>query len=175
MALYRRSQKGAAYLTKPPEISSKSNTGKYLIVKKYLSCESNSSGITLTFEEKFRGDYMDPLDMHMYVSQLIRRSNIFKQLDHYILIPEFDKNSHLHYHGILFGYKVHIIKVCQWWRKKFGWVKPEYRLRFPYCISNKVCSKSCQVAKQAKLCWLHYMYKDIMITGLTSITSINGT
>jgi len=85
------------------------------------------SGFTLTFKRKFHTD--DPLWLHRHIEGLIIKSKIWNTKS-YMLFPEFTKKGALHYHGIMWNeYNVEVVRSINWWRRKFGFVKPELEIR----------------------------------------------
>ncbi len=106
-----------------------------LLIKKH----SQISGFTLTFKAKFHDD--DDKWLHSYVEGKILESKVWKDKK-YMLFPEFTRNGVLHYHGLFFDcYQMEVMKCLKWWRRKFGFAKPELELRNvlkwkDYCIKD---------------------------------------
>lgn len=108
-------------------------------------------GVTLTLKKKYHND--DDKWMHRYIENKILKSQAWKDKK-YILVPEYTKNGVLHYHGVIWdSYQIEVMKVAKWWRRHFGFVKPELK------INNY---KN----------WMNYMIKDYGKTGLWTIYKI---
>lgn len=119
---------------------------KLLLFNKSSQCY----GVTLTFKTKFHSD--DPRWLHVYVINLLNRSYLW-QHKKYILYPEFTKKGILHYHGCIKDiYQCEFIKLCLWWSRTFGYVKPELTI-------NNFHN------------WSTYITKDLGKTGLWTINS----
>jgi len=113
---------------------------------------SQMSGFTLTFKPKYHNE--DDILLHRNVQYKLLRSNIWKKIS-YILIPEFtSKKGQLHYHGIIWNnYDTSVMKAIKWWRRIYGYAKPELRIR-------------------SRDNWIRYICKDFGKTGLWAITNI---
>lgn len=112
---------------------------------------SEVCGVTLTFSRKFKLD--DHTWLHRFVQKELLSSKLWKGIK-YILIPEFTPNGDLHYHGIIWDeYQCVVMRLLQWWRRKFGYVKPELKLKHP-------------------MLWLNYIIKDYGKTGLWTLYRI---
>ncbi len=124
-------------------------------INKYLNTIINSSsdisGFTLTFNKKYHNDDDRWLNRHVHDS--IIKSKIWKDKK-YIIIPEYTKKGNLHYHGIMWDeYHSEVMKCIKWWRRKFGFVKPELVL-------------------SSKFNWIQYITKNYGKTGLWTIHNI---
>ncbi len=105
-------------------------------------------GITLTFKLKF-SDYCDEV-LHREIKERIDKSTLFKQTK-YVLFPEYTQKGTLHYHGIIYDcYQVEYMKCVKWWRRNYGFVKPELKIKYP---------------KK----WIQYITKDLGKTGLYTL------
>lgn len=118
-----------------------------------VSIEKNYTqinGLTLTFQNKWLES--DDKDLHRYINNKINNSTVWKKVN-YLMFPEFDKNLRLHYHCIIYGsYDLHLARVTRWWRRTYGFAKPEKNL---YNYKN----------------WATYISKDYRKTGLWTIHS----
>lgn len=71
-----------------------------------------------------------------------------------ILVPEFGtRNGRLHYHGIISDYKKNVINFKNWWKRKRGLIRMEWRF-------TNINS------------WKEYIVKDYKVTGLKYIKHI---
>ncbi len=114
-------------------------------------CEASTqcSGFTFTLKKKFHDE--DPIYIHRLVIDKINRSTIWKD-KRYILIGEFTKKGIIHYHGIMLDeYQREVIRCTNWWRRNFGFAKPELKIN-------------------SRKSWITYMYKDYGKSGLWTIT-----
>lgn len=94
----------------------------------------------------------DPEVLHKHVIKNIQNSHLWKKTK-YILFPEFtNNNSQLHYHGIIYGgiYQMDVVKICQKWKREFGYFKLEKKI-------NNLDA------------WKKYIHKDYGKTGLNII------
>jgi len=115
---------------------------------------SQKVGVTLTFKKDFIT--LDPISLHRYVELKLIRSSIWNKLN-YILYPEYTKAGNLHYHGLIYNcYDTEAIRAVKWWRRTFGYVKPELEIRH----YDK---------------WSEYITKDIGKVGLWALVSDNTT
>lgn len=114
-----------------------------------ISENTQMYGCTFTFKRSFHND--DPVYLHRMTEKEINKSRIWKDKK-YILFAEFSpKGGILHYHGIIYGcYQTEFLRLCNWWRRKFGFVKPELEIRHP----DK---------------WRDYITKDYGKTGLWTL------
>lgn len=122
-------------------------------------------GITLTFKSKFTMD--DPKKLHRMIANKLLKSRVW-QGHKYILFPEFTSSGSLHYHGIIWDtYEVDLVRMAQWWRRTFGYVKLEKDIKYYYCgtPATQECSQKNKKNKKIK-CWLHYITKDVGKVGL---------
>lgn len=122
-------EKGVEILDQPQR--KKSDNVIHLYIKRLLNDNlsiSQVSGMTLTFQKKFHSD--DPRYLHKYVIKTLNQSRIWKRKE-YILFPEFSaKHGILHYHGCVMNeYEVEVCKMLLMWRRKFGFAKPEMKIR----------------------------------------------
>ncbi len=108
-------------------------------------------GFTLTLKRSFHHD--DDKWMHRYVQHKIDNSRVWRNIK-YIIIPEFTKKGVLHYHGVIWdSYEVEVLRCLKWWRRTFGFVKPELKL-------NNYIN------------WMNYIIKDYGRTGLWTLYNI---
>ncbi len=130
------------------------NPAKEVILKKTKEIEkfSDKCGATLTLKKKYHND--DPLYMHRLVEAKLTKSTLWNKRK-YILFPEFgSKNGVLHYHGIFWDmYQIEFVKLINWWRRTFGFVKMELEIRHYDC-------------------WIKYITKEHGKTGLWTIYQI---
>lgn len=115
--------------------------------------ETNSQfyGFTFTFKKKFHVE--DPKTLHKILQQILLSSTTFgsRAPAKYYMFPEFSPTGNLHYHGVIYDcYQVQFIKMCKWWRRKYGFVKVEIEIKHP---------------KK----WVNYITKDYCKTGLWTI------
>lgn len=123
------------------------HTRDYILnnLKLNISKYTDKIGITCTLKKKFHLE--DATWMHRHIERSIIRSRLWRKRK-YILIPEFTQNGNLHYHGIIYDcYHVHSMKIVNWWRRTYGFVKVEMKLRN---YKN----------------WVRYITKDLGKTGL---------
>lgn len=123
---------------------------KKVLIKKLIEIENFTDvcGVTFTISRKFHS--MDPKDLHRMIYEKLGASRLYKDKN-YILIPEFTSKGILHYHGVIWGsYQCHVMKLVNWWRRTYGFVKVELELR-------------------NYLNWINYMLKDYGKTGLWTI------
>ncbi len=107
--------------------------GHYNIVRQVIDKEiiqiskfSQKYGATLTLKKKYHND--DPMYIHRLVEEKILGSRIWKGKK-YIMFSEFTKNGIIHYHGIFYDmYQVEFVKLMNWWRRIFGFVKIEMEI-----------------------------------------------
>lgn len=98
------------------------------------------AGATLTINESHLKD-QDETMLHRYIRQRLASSTIWKKMN-YILFPEFGKKGRLHYHAVYWDeYQVVVMKSIKWWRRNYGYAKPECELRHPdkwkqYCAKD---------------------------------------
>ncbi len=119
-------------------------------LKYLINNYSDIGGFTLTLKKKFHGD--DDKWLHNHIEETIRKSRVWKNKE-YLLFPEYTKNGVLHYHGIMWDeYQIEIMKCIKWWRRKFGFAKPELELKSKYN-------------------WIKYITKNYNKTGLWTIIS----
>ncbi len=117
------------------------------LIKKLLllNCVTQKYGVTFTFKPRFREE--DDMELHRIVYDKLIRSNIFKVVN-WVLIPEFTKGGALHYHGVISDcYQTDFMRCVKWWRRNYGFVKPELEIR--------------HYTK-----WVKYICKDVEKTGL---------
>lgn len=120
---------------------------------------SQKSGFTLTINAskvcKFVKDVTDPKELHRYIHNKIVKSRVWKKIK-FVMFPEFSTiNGNLHYHGIIYDeYQTVVMKCIKWWRRNFGFAKPELEIRH---YDN----------------WMNYITKDINKTGLWTIYNTN--
>jgi len=109
-------------------------------------------GFTLTFQRKFHDD--DDRWLHRHVHHSLINHKKWKKVK-YIIIPEFTpKRGQLHYHGIIWDeFDLTVMECLKYWRRKYGFVKPELRLKNPHL-------------------WIKYMCKDFNKTGLWTISNL---
>ncbi len=142
------------------------NNIRLVLLKKLESLENitDKYGFTLTFNmRKFRND--DSKYMHRLASQRIEKSPVWRDVK-YIMIPEFDKNGNLHYHGVIWDvYQIKCVRCIKWWRRNFGFAKPELELKYFNCGSGQICKRR----EIKSWCWKHYITKDFGKTGLWSL------
>ena len=94
-------------------------------IRKY----SDLKGATFTFSSKYHKD--DPEELYDFVKLCINKSNLWKN-QNFILYPEYTKNGNLHFHSLNWDiYETPFIKMIKWWRRTFGFVKIELKIRFP--------------------------------------------
>lgn len=111
---------------------------------------SQLSGFTLTLSKKYHND--DDYWLHCKIRSELRKSTVWKNKS-YIIFPEFTKKGTLHYHGIMWNeYEADVMRCVKWWRRKYGFVKPELQ------INNR---KN----------WLKYITKDYGKVGLCIISN----
>lgn len=142
---------------------------KNILMSKLFSLDpiTDKFGVTLTFnQKKFNND--DPKYIHRLIVKKITKSRIWKDVK-YILFPEFDKNGNLHYHGVIWGvYQIKCIRCVKWWRRNFGFAKPELEIKYYVCKCKEVCERR----SINSWCWVHYISKDFGKTGLWSLYNI---
>lgn len=108
-------------------------------------------GLTLTLKKKYHRDEI--ITMHKYIQNKIYNSTVWKGTI-YCLRPELTKNNILHYHAIIYNnYEAQTDRLVKWWRREFGFVKPEFDLKYP-------------------IKWIEYMFKDYCKIGLWTIHTI---
>lgn len=108
-------------------------------------------GITFTFKPKFYT--LDPDHLHSLVRSRIEKSTVCRKCKYY-LIPQFTPKGNLHYHGVVYDcYQVPFMKMVKWWRRNFGFSKPELTIRH----YDK---------------WIRYITRDMYITGLSTIWKV---
>ncbi len=133
--------------TKPKKCNPVTEYIKHLINTK-IDKFSQVSGFTLTLKKKYHDD--DSVWIHRYIHAKILKSSVWKDKN-YILIPEFTKAGNLHYHGIIWDhYDITVMRCIKWWRREFGYAKPELELRN---YKN----------------WSKYILKNYLKTGLWTI------
>lgn len=95
-------------------------------------------GITLTIKYLCKlGRF--PMDQNITVRENLLRSRKFAKFK-YILVPEFSKQGRLHYHGIFYeGYYSDYVAAIEYWRKKYGFVKGEFEIKYPEKWANYCC------------------------------------
>ncbi len=121
---------------------------------KTLNNLTQVSGATFTLKRKYHDD--DDVWLHRYIHRSIIRSRIWKDKE-FILIPEYTKKGILHYHGVIFNsYESEVMKMIKWWRRLYGFVKPELKI---INIEN----------------WTKYITKDYGKTGLWTIYNVKDT
>ena len=138
----------------------KSDSDVYLPVKEHIIKElikknniSQISGFTLTLKKKFHND--DDKWLMRFIERKINKSRIWKNKE-YIIFPEYTKNGILHFHGCMYNeYHHEVMRCMKWWRREFGFVKPELTLS---SYSN----------------WIKYITKDYGKTGLWTIYKLNN-
>ncbi len=143
------------HIPKKTEICKNQLTERKSEYIEYLTkcCEyySQYSGFTLTLKTKYHDD--DPVWLHRHIHNTILKSRIWKGKI-FCLRPEFTKKGVLHYHGIIFDeYQTTVLQLLNWWRRNYGFVKPELKIRH-----NKK--------------WIEYMFKDYFSTGLWTIETL---
>ncbi len=113
---------------------------------------SDVCGFTLTFKKSFHND--DDKWLHRHVHKSLLNQKDWKRVK-YIIFPEFTpKKGVLHYHGIIWDeYEITIMRCLKYWRRKYGFAKPELKLNSIYN-------------------WIKYITKDYMKTGLWTITNL---
>jgi len=151
---------GLSYLTKPnakigfTTYKDEFNPSKEVLNLKLSSIIDNCTqicGFTLTLKKKFHND--DDKYIHRLVSKKIKDSKVWKDIK-YMIFPEYTKKGNLHYHGIIWDeYDYTVIQLMKWWRRQFGFAKPELKLNSPYN-------------------WIQYITKDYGQVGLWTITKI---
>ncbi len=118
---------------------------------KELSLVTQLYGVTLTLKKMYHDD--DDTWMHKYIIDKMNKSRVWKNKN-YILIPEYTQQGVLHYHGVIWDmYEVNFMKLAKWWRRTFGYVKPELKI----INFNK---------------WIDYITKDYGKIGLWTIYNI---
>ncbi len=125
----------------------------FIVQKLYslIDSEMEVYGCTLTLKNKFRDD--DDVYIHRYIDNKIKSSRVWKDVK-YILLSEFSPDGKLHYHGIIYGcYQFSFLRCVKWWRRIFGFVKPEIN------IKNRTN-------------WFKYILKDYKKSGLWTIYKI---
>lgn len=121
-------------------------------LNKIIDNSSDVCGVTLTFRKSYHND--DDKYIHKLVISTLKKSRIWKNKN-YILFPEYTKNGVLHYHGIIWDhYQSEVMSCVKWWRRKYGFVKPELELKNRYR-------------------WIEYITKNYGKTGLWTIMSDN--
>lgn len=145
--------KGVSLLDKTPVAKPRLKTTvdeniTLLVIKekiKLIESFTDVIGVTLTLKKKFHDS--DDSWLHREIQCKLIKSNTFKKLK-YILVPEYTKNGNLHYHGIIWdSYQLQYMKAIKWWRRNYGFVKPELKI-------NNYAN------------WTNYMFKDYYKTGL---------
>ncbi len=129
------------------------NITRKVLLKKLKEIENFTDvcGLTLTLKKKYHND--DDKWIHRHIQAKINNSRVWKDIK-YILIPEYTKNGVLHYHGVIWdSYQIKVIKCVKWWRRTFGFVKPELKI-------NKYSN------------WMKYIIKDYGKTGLWTLYNI---
>ncbi len=121
--------------------------------RKVLNSNSQCYGVTLTLKKKYNLE--DPIQVHRDLENYFKNRNWKSK--NYIFVPEFTSNNgYLHYHGIIWDeYQCTVQKRLNSYRRKYGWCKPEYELRYRDCVNCKE-----RVTKYPKCCWYHYMWKS---------------
>lgn len=117
-----------------PEVLISGNSTCYSPTSNYLAklieevkCNTMYYGLTLTFKPKYHESEIRKL--HKFVNTTISRSLVWKKIN-YILFPELTSGGNLHYHGIIYDtYQCTADKAIKHWRRKFGFVKPEFTVR----------------------------------------------
>ncbi len=169
----QESKNGGCLLDQPTKIKAKSITIEdmlIMIIKSYN--QTPIIGITLTLSAKWHLE--DPIIVHRFIEEKINKSTNWKKLNRYFIFPEFTSEGNLHYHGIIIGnYQSTIMSALTMWKRQFGYVKPEFKLKYLHCNSiTKICNQTNQKGKSIS-CWTHYMVKDYNKTGLWCIYNIN--
>ncbi len=123
------------------------NKELFLIIDNFSDC----CGATLTLKKKFHDD--DDRWLHRHIFNDICNSRLWSDKK-YMLFPEYTKQGVLHYHMIMWDvYQLEVMRCIKWWRRKYGFVKPELKLNSP-------------------VNWIKYITKDYMKTGLWTISKI---
>ncbi len=131
------------------------NVTRSVLLKKLheIANYTDVCGVTLTLKQKFHNE--NPIDIHRYIQMTLNKSYIWQNMK-YILIPEFSsKGGHLHYHGVIWdSYQSEVMRGVNWWRRTYGFVKPEIELHH-YDL------------------WIKYIIKDYGKTGLWTLYKLN--
>ncbi len=130
------------------------NPSKEVINSKLTEIINNFTdvcGFTLTIKKKYHND--DDKYIHRLVQTKILTSLVWKNKK-YMIFPEYTKKGNLHYHGIIWDeYEIEVMRCIKWWRRIFGFAKPELKL-------------------SSKYNWIKYIVKDYGKTGLWTIYNI---
>ncbi len=135
---------------------------RQILLRRCESEHTQCAGFTLTFGKKWQKE--DPLTLHRIVQNKLKKSKIWNKKS-YLMRPEFtSKNGNLHYHGLIYDtYDIETMRCLQWWRRTFGFVKPELQIRY-------------------EVKWIDYILKDYKKSGLWTLhnnilenTDINNT
>ncbi len=121
------------------------------VLKLVIDNYTDVCGFTLTFKRKYHMD--DDRWLHRDVQNSIVKSRKWKDIK-YIMFPEYTKNGNLHYHGIIWDeYQTVVMDCLKWWRRKYGFAKPELKLN-------------------SKFNWIKYITKDYGLTGLWTLNNL---
>ena len=130
------------------------NPTREIINKKLSTIIDNFTdvcGFTLTLNKKYHND--DDKYVHRHIQDALIKSRVWKDKK-YFLFPEYTKKGILHYHGVMWDeYQIEVMRCVKWWRRKYGFVKPELELKHPYK-------------------WIAYITKNYGKTGLWTISHI---
>ncbi len=118
------------------------------ILTKVIDSDLMMSGFTLTLKKKYHND--DDKYIHRLIATKLIKSKIWNNKS-YVLFPEYSAKGNLHYHGVMWNeYQFEVMRCVKWWRRHFGFVKPEMELHSKYN-------------------WLKYIIKDYGKTGLWTL------
>lgn len=144
---------------------------KHLMTLLSLNRHTDKYGVTLTFNKKWYNE--DPKELAQMVQLKLNNASCFKKVK-FIFCPEFTTHGNLHYHGVIWDcYQMPFQKCVRWWRRTFGYVRPEIEIKYYYCDTAITCSikKQMITPKKTSKCWLHYIIKDRGKVGLPIIYS----
>ncbi len=163
----------AGLLDQGHTISAKCTSVEHMLNRLILSTKNTPYyGVTLTFRIEWH-EYA-PITLHRYIEREINNSHYWRSLHSFVLIPEFTKSGVLHYHGMIFGsYKSLVMSALSIWKRRFGFTKPEFTLKYVHCgSSERECVQS-EMMGNAEICWIHYLVKEYDKTGLWTICNID--
>jgi hypothetical protein len=128
--------------------------------------------LTINFRKKPYNLASSDKEIHKYIETRLHKNRSWQKIQYYIL-PEYDNNGRLHYHGVVIGcFQAQMSNCVRFWRNNMGFVNRDWSKDVKYPICDKPINEECEyihMVDKPRMCWLHYVLKSNMRTGLWPI------